>query len=171
MRTDIKRTSVTNSFSLELNVLRGLMIAFSFFPPIWLTHVHLDSRSARDDEEAAFVTCIVNAIGAKRLRTKSAIVAKLNRSFECGSCLQKDNLKEREKLYRLIRKRIDDLVEREKTEGMNPELRESINVANSLLREIRLEGVNEKSVEELKEDLFGPWLEKKKKEIEEESET
>jgi hypothetical protein len=46
-----------------------------------------------DDEEAAFVACIVNAIGAKRLRTKSAIVAELNRSFECGSCLQNDNLR------------------------------------------------------------------------------
>jgi len=82
-----------------------------------------------------------------------------------------DSLRERELLYQLMRKRINDLVEREKTEGMNPELRESISVANSLLREIRLEGVNEKSASELKQEAFGDWIDgQKRKEGKQESE-
>jgi hypothetical protein len=52
-----------------------------------------------DDEESALVTCIVNAIGTKRLRTKSTIDAELNRSFECGSCPQKDNVQPNYQLF------------------------------------------------------------------------
>lgn len=70
-----------------------------------------------------------------------------------------DSLKEREVLFRLIKKRIEDLVAKEQSEGMTPELRESISVANSLLREIRLESIgSEESVYGLKEDIFGDWM-------------
>jgi hypothetical protein len=75
-----------------------------------------------------------------------------------------DSLREREHLYRLIRKRIDALVEKEKKEGLTPELRESISTANALLREIRLESVGtEQSNQELKESVFGDWIEKQEK--------
>lgn len=69
-----------------------------------------------------------------------------------------DSLKEREQLYKLIKKRIDDLVAKEQSEGMTPELRESISVANSLLREIRLESNGDsETYEQLLEEQFGDW--------------
>ena len=73
-----------------------------------------------------------------------------------------DSLKERENLYLLIRKRIDSLVkEEEKTGNMDPELRESISVANSLLREIRVESYNYKEdPDEMKNRVFGEWMAK-----------
>lgn len=79
-----------------------------------------------------------------------------------------DSLKEREELYRLMKKRLAVLIEKEKTEGLSPELRESISVCNSLLREIRLEssGVLE-SPHEIKNRIFGDWLRKKENEEEE----
>lgn len=69
-----------------------------------------------------------------------------------------DSLKEREVLYKLIRERINNLVEREKKEGLSPELRESVSVANSLLREIRLESSGDsESYQQLMENEFGDW--------------
>jgi len=72
-----------------------------------------------------------------------------------------DSLSEREMLYNLMKKRIAMLIEKEKSEGLTPELRESISVANSLLREIRLESTeSEFDREHLFEETFGDWLAK-----------
>ena len=74
-----------------------------------------------------------------------------------------DSLREREQLYALIKQRIQDLVKKEQTEGISPELRESISTANALLREIRMESVgSEQSISDLKEEAFGDWIEKVK---------
>lgn len=44
-----------------------------------------------DDEAAAFDMCSSIVIGARRLRTKSTVVAEPNRRFECKNCRQNDN--------------------------------------------------------------------------------
>lgn len=84
---------------------------------------------------------------------------------------QIDSLKEREELYALIKKRIEVLVEKEKVEGLTPELRESIATANALLTQIRIESSGtDLNPDELRDRAFGDWLEKKKREKNEECE-
>ena len=73
-----------------------------------------------------------------------------------------DSLKERENLYGLIKKRIENLVEKEKETGVvNPELRESIATANAILREIRVEAFGyREDPDEMKNRVFGEWMAK-----------
>lgn len=68
-------------------------------------------------------------------------------------------------MYEILKERIEKLKEEEKQSGeLKPELRETISVANALLKEIRLEssGVQETN-EERDRRIFGDWVEKSKK--------
>ena len=75
-----------------------------------------------------------------------------------------DTLKEKEKMFLILKKRLDKLVKEEKQNGdLKPELRETISTMNSLLKEIRIDssGTQETS-QELRERVFGNWIKKVK---------
>ena len=76
-----------------------------------------------------------------------------------------DTLREKEKMYLILKRRVDKLNKQEiETGKIQPELRETITASNALLREIRIEsGGFKESLEEKQERVFGDWVRSGKK--------
>lgn len=80
-----------------------------------------------------------------------------------------NTLEEKEKLAKFLMERLEALKKKESETGeMVPETRETVTTLTTVLDKIRLESSGvEESPQELKERLFGQWMNKRRKEKEE----